>query len=252
MSTYFIHLSDTHVVADPHSEFHGVNTSHTLERAIAQIRQLSPAPAFVIFTGDLINDDDPHSYVAFRRLIQPLTCPVYLALGNHDFRQPFRQMLLGESAPSAAPYHYTFEFGEYRGIVLDSLVEGEVGGYVDPIQLQWLDATLAAEPQRPTLVFLHHPPAATGIAWLDVHAIHNGTALLNVLAPHRQVRRLFFGHVHSSLHITVGGIQCTSVPSSCYQFGDMVVMPKVIPGSQPGYGVVSCEPDRVSSRVVYF
>lgn len=252
MSTYFIQLSDTHIVADPNAVFHGVNTYDSLERAILQIGQLSPPPVLVMFTGDLINDADPQSYITFRQLTARLTCPVYFALGNHDVRPLFRQHVLDDASASTAPYYYTFEMGAYRGIVLDSLLEGEVGGYIEPAQLRWLATMLAAEPQRPTVVFVHHPPAATGIAWLDAHAIRNGDALIDVLASHSQVRRLFCGHVHTHLHITVRGVQCTSVPSSCYQFGDMVVTPKVLPNSPPGYGVVSLEPDRVSSRVVYF
>src|SRR5262249_36771844 len=59
---YFIQLSDTHIVADTRQESHGVNTYATLSRAIAQVNHLDPAPAFAIFTGDLINDDDPQSY----------------------------------------------------------------------------------------------------------------------------------------------------------------------------------------------
>ena len=68
---YFIQLSDTHIVADTRQELHGVNTYATLSRAIAQINHLDPPPAFAIFTGDLINDDDPQSY----RVLQHLTRP---------------------------------------------------------------------------------------------------------------------------------------------------------------------------------
>jgi len=114
-----------------------------------------------------------------------------------------------------------------------------------------LDATLAADPLRPTILFVHHPPVPTGIDWLDAHAIANSTELLEVLAKNRQVRRVFFGHVHMPLHITVRGVQFTSVPSTCYQFGDLVVTPKVFAGP-PGYGVVVLQGERVSSRVTYF
>src|SRR6266542_4376725 len=141
-SWYFIQLSDTHIVAATHQEFHGVNTYETLSRAITQISRLDPPPAFVIFTGDLINDDDPQSYCVLKHLTDQL-------------------------------------------------------------------------------------PVPTGIDWLDAHTIANSTELLEVLAKNRQVRRVFFGHVHMPLHITAHGVQFTSVPSTCYQFGDLVVTPKV-------------------------
>ncbi len=250
-SWYFIQLSDTHIVAATHQEFHGVNTYETLSRAIAQISRLDPPPAFVIFTGDLINDEDAQSYCVLKHLTDQLSVPTYFAMGNHDLRQPFRQVFLGAQQPSSTPYYYAFEAVQYRFIVLDSLVEGEVGGALDVTQLSWLDATLAADPLRPTILFVHHPPVPTGIDWLDAHAIANSTELLEVLAKNRQIRRVFFGHVHMPLHITVRGVQFTSVPSTCYQFGDLVVTPKVFAGP-PGYGVVVLQGERVSSRVTYF
>jgi 3',5'-cyclic AMP phosphodiesterase CpdA len=248
---YFIQLSDTHIVADTRQEFHGVNTYATLSRAIAQVNDLDPPPAFVIITGDLINDDDPQSYGVLQQLTDQLRVPTYFTLGNHDLRQPFRQVCLGEQQPGTMPYYYTFDKAQYRFIVLDSLVEGEVGGALDVTQLDWLETTLATAPTRPTIVFVHHPPAPTGIDWLDAHVITNGAALLAVLARHRQVRRVFFGHVHTALHITAHGVQCTSVPATCYQFGDLMVTPKVFAGP-PGYGVVVLRDEQVSSRVTYF
>jgi 3',5'-cyclic AMP phosphodiesterase CpdA len=248
---YFIQLSDTHIVADTRQEAHGVNPYVTLSRAIAQINHLNPSPAFVIVTGDLINDDDPQSYCVLKHLTDQLLVPTYFALGNHDLRQPFRQVLLGEQQPAATPYYYTFAMAQCQCIVLDSLVEGEVHGALDAVQLAWLATTLTATSTRPALIFVHHPPASTGIDWMDVHAMVNGAELLAILARHSQVRRVFFGHVHTPLNITAQGIHCTSVPSTCYQFGDTLVAPKVFAGP-PGYGVVVLRGEQVSSRVAYF
>jgi 3',5'-cyclic AMP phosphodiesterase CpdA len=248
---YFIQLSDTHIVADIGQESHGVNTYATLSRAIAQINRLDPPPAFVIVTGDLINDDDPQSYRVLKQLTAQLLVPTYFALGNHDLRQPFRQVILGEQQPAATPYYYTFAMAQCQCIVLDSLVEGAVHGALDAVQLAWLETTLSATSTRPALLFVHHPPASTGIAWMDAHAMANGAELLEILARHRQVRRVFFGHVHMPLNITAHGVQCTSVPSTCYQFGDLLMTPKVFAGP-PGYGVVVLQGEQVSSRVTYF
>jgi Icc protein len=249
-SFYFLQLSDTHIMADTQAEYHGVRPYACLDRLIEQMCQLDPGPAFVIFTGDLINDDDPRSYDHLKRLTDRVPFPCYFAVGNHDLRRPFRQRLLGETPPSVEPYYYTFEIGEYRCIVLDSLVEGEVGGAIDAGQLVWLENLLGAEPYRPCIVFVHHPPAPTGVDWLDQHAIENGAALLDVLAAHGRVLRVFFGHVHMPVQLTVRGVHCTSVPSTCYQFGDAIVTPKVMPGP-PGYGVVHVRKGRVSSRIQY-
>ena len=247
---YFIHVSDTHLVADISLEAYGVNPHDNLERIIDRISRLNPPPAFVMFTGDLISDDDPQSYRHLKLLTDRLPSPTYFAMGNHDLRRPFRHVVLGEESPGSEPYYYAFDAAGYRFVVLDSLVEGQVAGELDAAQLAWLDATLTGSSQQPTVVFMHHPPVPTGVDWLDAYAFGNGDDLLNILAQHRQVQRVFFGHVHMPIQITERGVQFSSVPSSAYQFGDTVTAPKVWPGS-PGYGIVHLFEGQLSSRVVY-
>ena len=247
---YFIQISDTHLVADTSLESYGVNPYENLERIITRISHLDPPPVFVMFTGDLISDDDPQSYRHLKLLADRLPSPVYFGMGNHDLRRPFRHVVLGEESPGSEPHYYAFDAAGYRFVVLDSLVEEQVAGELDATQLAWLDATLTDSPQQPTVVFMHHPPVPTGVDWLDAHAFGNGDDLLGILIKHRQVQRVFFGHVHMPIQITERGVQFSSVPSSAYQFGDTVTNPKVWPGS-PGYGIVHLLEGQLSSRVVY-
>ena len=247
---YFIHVSDTHLVADTSLEAYGVNPHDNLERIIARISRLNPPPTFVMFTGDLISDDEPQSYRHLKLLTDRLPSPAYFAMGNHDLRRPFRHVVLGEESPGSEPHYYTFDAAGYRFVVLDSLIEGQVAGALDAAQLTWLDATLTDGSQQPTVVFMHHPPVPTGVDWLDAYTFGNRDDLLAILAQHRQVQRVFFGHVHMPIQITERGVPFTSVPSSAYQFGDTVTAPKVWSGS-PGYGIVHLFEGQLSSRVVY-
>ena len=48
--------------------------------------------------------------------------------------------------------------GELRLVMLDSSVPGAPYGELEPATLAWLDRTLAAAPDQPALVALHHPP----------------------------------------------------------------------------------------------
>ena len=247
---YLVQISDTHLLSETHLESHGVNPYHNLERVISHVSRLNPPPVFVIFTGDLISDDNPQSYGHFRQLANRLTIPVYFAMGNHDLRQPFRRIVLEEAAPGPEPYFYAFDAAGYRFVVLDSVVEGQVAGELDATQLAWLENTLAGGSQQRTVLFMHHPPIPTGVAWLDADPFGNAGDFLDVLAAHRQVQRVFFGHVHMPIQITERGIQFSSVPSSAYQFGDTVTAAKVWSGS-PGYGIAHLFDGRLSSRVVY-
>ena len=247
---YFIQISDTHLVADTSLKSYGANPHENLERVIIHISRLDPPPTFVIFTGDLISDDEPQSYRHLKLLTDRLPSPAYFAMGNHDLRRPFRHVVLGEESPGSEPHYYTFDAAGYRFVVLDSLIEGQVAGALDAAQLTWLDAALTDGPQQPTVVFMHHPPIPTGVDWLDAYTFGNRDDLVDILAQHRQVQRVFFGHVHMPMQITERGVQFTSVPSSAYQFGDTVTAPKVWSGS-PGYGIVHLFEGQLSSRVVY-
>ena len=247
---YLIQITDTHLLAETGLESYGANPYRNLERIIAHVSLLDPPPAFVIFTGDLISDDDPQSYRHLKALANRLTSPVHFAMGNHDLRQPFRRIVLDEASPGTGRYFYAFDAAGYRFVVLDSVVEGQVAGELDADQLTWLDKTLAEGSRQRTVLFMHHPPVPTGVDWLDAHPFGNGDDVLDVLAAHRQVQRVFFGHVHMPMQITRRGVQFSSAPSTAYQFGDTVTAPKVSSGS-PGYGIVHLLGGQLTSRAVY-
>ena len=247
----FIQISDTHLVADTSLESYGVNPYENLERIIARISRLDPSPAFVMFTGDLISDDDPQSYRHLKLLTDRLPSPVHFGMGNHDLRRPFRHVVLGEESPGSEPHYYAFDTAGYHFVVLDSLVEGQVAGEAgrDSARLArcHADGQFTAADGR-----VYAPSTRShggGLAGRPPRSA-TGTTLLDILVRHRQVQRIFFGHVHMPIQITERGVQFSSVPSSAYQFGDTVTNPKVWPGS-PGYGIVHLLEGKLSSRVVY-
>ena len=130
----FIHLTDCHIATGEKTVQFGVDTSQTLRRVLAAVRAMTPAPDFVLATGDLVNDGQSESYEAFRDLIRTLPSPVYFALGNHDERATFRRVVLGETA-SSVPYCYAFSEDGNQFLVLDSWLAGTSAGSLDAVQL---------------------------------------------------------------------------------------------------------------------
>lgn len=47
-------------------------------------------------------------------------------------------------------------------VLIDSTVPGAPHGELDAATLAWLESTLTANPTRPALLFLHHPPFNNG------------------------------------------------------------------------------------------
>ena len=91
---------------------------------------------------------------------------------------------------------YAVEDYPVRLVMLDTLVPGKDHGAQSAAQLEWLDNTLAAQPSKPTLVGMHHPPFITGIPHMDKIALLNRDAFRSVIARHRQVERIVCGHHH--------------------------------------------------------
>lgn len=260
MTVRFLQISDCHVYVDPSQAEHGIDPNESLARVVRSLGARLPVD-FVAATGDLIGDDEPASYDVLRSLLAPLSCPIHLLVGNHDLRRGFWERLgppgsgrldpfrpgPGHGDLDAAPYFYEFEVGSYRFLALDSQIPGEVPGRIDARQMDWIEERIAARPDTPTIVFVHHPPIETGIDWLDAHRISNGEELIGHLRK-GDVRRIFFGHVHMPMALSAGSILCTSAPSTCYGFSDAVTAPQVI-GLRPGYQVIEADEDGVRSHI---
>ena len=205
-------ISDLHV-AEPGSfmrEF--VDANAMLERAVAYLNGLTRPPDMVIATGDLTDHGRPEQYGLLRELLAPLRAPVHLIRGNHDERGAFA------AAFGDPPAQYAVDdAGPVRLVAFDSVREGHHDGVVEPDRLAWLDATLAAQPDRPTLVFLHHVPFRTGIWWMDCIGLTGAADLEAVVRRHPQVRLVACGHLHRPITTTWGPTVVSVAPSTAHQ-----------------------------------
>ena len=79
--------------------------------------------------------------------------------GNRDRRGGLRAALDGLAPlPEGEFLHYAVEDYPVRLVALDSVSAGDRKGAFRSQRLAWLDASLSREPQRPTILFMHHPP----------------------------------------------------------------------------------------------
>ena len=76
------------------------------------------------------------------------------------------------------------------------------------------DTVLVAEaPDRPTAIFMHHPPFLTGITHMDVQNCDAGDALGALIESHPQVMRVMCGHVHRPIQLQWHGVTASIAPS---------------------------------------
>src|SRR5262249_944452 len=105
------------------------------------------------------------------------------------------------------------EVGGLVLLLLDSSVPGKDYGELDAQTLHWLTSQLTAAAHQPTLLFLHHPPFATGIAHMDRQNLRNATHLAAVVQRHPQVRLIAAGHVHRAVTTLFAGISASICPA---------------------------------------
>jgi len=225
-------ISDPHIVAagklfrgpvqgtapDAERISHEFDTAAYLAQAVAVLNALVPRPDIAVATGDLVDHGAPEEYEHLRALLAPLQMPVFVIPGNHDAREPLRQAFRADGYfPTAGFLEYAIEEYPLRLVALDTLVEGKGGGELCHERLSWLDRTLAAQPSRPTVVLMHHPPFQTGITYMDNHGLDNAAGLAEIVTRHPQIERILCGHLHRAIDRRFAGTVAGTAPSTAHQ-----------------------------------
>jgi Icc protein len=205
-------------ITDIHLGFDPINPEELnrqrLDAALSVLRDLDPRPDLMLATGDIANDgDDALSYRRWKDAIAGLPFPVFGLMGNHDSREPYRDLF--PDVPHVDGFiQYAIEGHPLRILVLDTLEVGRHGGGFCETRAAWLEARLDEAPDRPTLIALHHPPIDTGIAWLTEDPQAPWIARLRAAIEGRgNIVAIVAGHVHRSIVTTWAGtslIVCSS------------------------------------------
>jgi len=197
----FVHITDTHVTA---SEAEG-SAAQKDGALFKEIAALSPRPAFVVNTGDVVEAGTPDEYAVYRKTLAAnlsggaLTLPVYAAPGNHDVRwNPLGKE--GYVKGTGQPRYQSWTRENVHFILLDSTVVLQHWGHFDQQLLDWLKADLARTGARTPIVVGFHHWIGRGTTQVD-----NQQALLDLLAPYN-VRLFLIGHGHSDLLWSVNGV----------------------------------------------
>lgn len=196
--TVVVQFTDTHVVAPGRTHF-GTDTARYLADAITAVNALRPRPICVVVTGDLVDHGEPEEYANFARIMAPLAMPYYVLVGNHDRRDRLRETLPPETFGHAhgETVRYHIDAGPLRFVGLDAnLRRPSAGAALDGDALDWLEATLDADPDRPTIVGVHQPPFRTGLHYLDAFGFRGRARLREIVEARRNVGRVIGGHIH--------------------------------------------------------
>lgn len=216
---WFAWCSDLHVAADERAEQNGQIVLDNLRAMVDDVMSARDVPRGVVIDGDMaLLDGQVGDYRTMMRGLRPIVdagAPLHFALGNHDDRDHFRTSLGAATAESGLEKHVgRVEAADVRLILLDSLDRPNVtGGKLGAGQLRWLAKTLDAVPDVPAIVFVHHHLNAE-----KKSALHDTTALLDVLRPRAQAKAVVYGHTHVWNVQQVDGIYMINLPAVGYKF----------------------------------
>lgn len=213
-------ISDLHLPVPGAPAVAGIDRAATLQLAVARLNAQVPRPACVVASGDLVDLGSAVEYVHLRDLLAPLAMPLLLMPGNHDDRAALRAAF-----PDHAELHtgtpfmqHTLDAGPLRVLLLDTLRSGSHAGELCAERLAWVTARLGEQPDRPTMIFMHHPPLLTGLAHVDKSGLAGAAAFGDIVARHRQVVRIACGHVHRTMTAQWCGTTVSVCPSVVHQF----------------------------------
>lgn len=208
-----VQITDLHLRTEPHSQLRGVDVDVGLQAVLTHVRRHHWPVDALLATGDLVHEDAA-AYGRLRGILEALERPVYCLPGNHDHPEAMRAAL----NHGRVSWQREVLLDGWQLLMLDSTVPGNDGGHLADAELDFLDRRLAAHPEQPTLVCVHHHPIPVGSDWLDATMIANADALFAVLDRHPRVRGLVWGHIHQGVASHRGEMQLLATPSTCKQF----------------------------------
>ncbi len=212
-------ISDTHISASGEKAYSVASMADNLERCVEHLNRLNPGPDLVVISGDISYSDQADEYRRAAQILARLAMPWYVIPGNHDSRQK----LLDAFAPTHCPVaqkdlesgfiQYVIDDFPLRLIALDSLREGQPGGEFCDARAAWLERQLAALPDKPSIIVMHHPPLKMGVLETDQDGFIGAERLGAIVEKHPGIERLICGHVHLPMFARWHGTIVSTAPS---------------------------------------
>jgi Icc protein len=212
-------ITDLHIKAGGRKSYRVVDTAASLRRCVDAVMALRQMPEAMVITGDLVDFGRPDEYAYLRDILAPLPMPYYVIPGNHDDRVALRAAFAdhGYMKQVTDRIEYAVDDHPLRIVALDTVLPRQDGGRLEPASVDWLDRTLAQQPDRPTVIIMHHPPFKTWIGHMDQIGLANPEILEPVIRRHPQVERILCGHLHRAITVRFGGTIASTCPGPAHQ-----------------------------------
>ncbi len=239
-----IHITDFHLVA-PDEMLWGLDPRERASLCLDDIARWHGDADFCVISGDLTNQGDARAYAWLKNRLEKFPLRTFLMVGNHDVRDSFSKAFPDTGRDENGFIQHTHETDHGMFLFLDTLKGPVSEGEYCPARRDWLAGQLKAAALKPVWIFMHHPPFDIGLPYMDRIKLEEPEAFSEVLSAHKDIRHIFFGHVHRAAYVNWRGIPCTCLPGTNHQIPlkrESVGTPYSV--EPPMYGVVLIDEDQ--------
>ena len=228
-------FTDIHV-KQPGQEIIGIDTSERFAEALAHATAHHPDAERLIILGDLSHSGKPEEYETVKSALQDISIPVHLMMGNHDNRDAFLNAFPNAAQNEDGFVQEVIEMGDVTAILMDSLdgppfSKTHHGGKLCENRLAWMDAQIAAHPDKTILLCIHHPPFNVGFPGMDAIKLADAADVLARIRAHPNPIHILSGHVHRTISGSANAVGFTMFKSIAHQ------MPLVFDSDDPSISV---------------
>lgn len=201
-------ISDCHLPENPDHTYRGINPYRNLEALLKKVASLQPD--LLLATGDLSEDGSEDSYRLIQGLFDPLGVPVLALPGNHDNPDLLADVYPGSPTDSVQ----VTQHGSWQIIRLNSCLPNNPCGKLFEKNLSELESVFGQEPDRPSLVAVHHQPVMVGSPWIDKYRTLEPEPFLRLIDQYEAVKAVVWGHIHQVFETKRQGTLMLGGPSS--------------------------------------
>jgi Icc protein len=244
----FIHITDVHLVGDS-GALNGMVPSVRLDACLNDVVQWHRDASFCVISGDLAEFAELKAYQALKMRLRSFPLPCFLMIGNHDNRAVFQSVFPKHPKDSHGYVQHRFEKNGCVFLFLDTKKEGRGihEGQLCGDRLDWLKQPLIQAKDKPTFLFLHHPPFDIGVPYVDKIRLQDVEEFAAAIKYGQNIRHVFYGHVHRMTYVNWRGVPFTSVPSLNHQISlNAASVQGEFCDEPPAYGVVQIEDDQLT------
>ena len=211
-----IQITDLHLPRPGHT-LRGLNPYKRLEAALQDIAAFHSDAKACIISGDLTDSASPEALLWLKSSLADFPIPTHLIIGNHDVRSVFFDVFQTYPKDENGFLQYSFEIGESRFLCLDTKKDEPVSaGQYCKKRMSWLNNELS-KTNKDVYIFMHHPPFEVGVPYMDRINLDEAEAFGDLISSYKNVRHIFFGHVHRAVFLTWQGITCSACPGINHQ-----------------------------------